>query len=238
MGSCVGWGIEVIFRRFFSRANPGRKWINPGFLNGPYLPLYGFGLCFLYLIASLEKYSLIKNAVWNKIFLFIVMALLMTAIEYIAGIIFIKGMKVKLWDYSKQWGNIQGIICPLFSFFWALLGAVYYFFIHPYILSALLWLSNNLAFSFVIGFFYGVLIIDVVSSTQIIVKIRRFAADNNFVVKYDEFRENIRKSNLERKEKAHFLLSMRSSVSLKEHLLQYGDKIKEKISERKEDKIQ
>lgn len=55
IGSTIGWGIEVIFRRFFSSANPERKWINPGFLNGPYLPLYGFGLCFLYLLASLEK---------------------------------------------------------------------------------------------------------------------------------------------------------------------------------------
>ena len=44
IGSCLGWCMEVFFRRFFSRANPERKWINPGFLAGPYLPLYGFGL--------------------------------------------------------------------------------------------------------------------------------------------------------------------------------------------------
>ena len=31
--------IGSFFRRFFSI----RKWINPGFLNGPYLPMYGFG---------------------------------------------------------------------------------------------------------------------------------------------------------------------------------------------------
>ena len=32
IGSMAGWGIEVVFRRFFSSANPERKWINPGFL--------------------------------------------------------------------------------------------------------------------------------------------------------------------------------------------------------------
>ena len=32
IGSCLGWCMEVFFRRFFSRANPERKWINPGFL--------------------------------------------------------------------------------------------------------------------------------------------------------------------------------------------------------------
>ena len=54
IGAITGWVIEVLFRRFLSSANPERKWINPGFCTGPYLPLYGVGLCMLYLIASLE----------------------------------------------------------------------------------------------------------------------------------------------------------------------------------------
>ena len=36
IGSVLGWGLEVIFRRFFS----AHRWVNPGFLVGPYLPLY------------------------------------------------------------------------------------------------------------------------------------------------------------------------------------------------------
>ena len=55
IGAITGWVIEVLFRRFLSSANPERKWINPGFCTGPYLPLYGVGLCMLYLIASLEQ---------------------------------------------------------------------------------------------------------------------------------------------------------------------------------------
>lgn len=55
IGSMAGWGIEVVFRRFFSSANPERKWINPGFLSGPYLPLYGFSLCVLFLLSLLVK---------------------------------------------------------------------------------------------------------------------------------------------------------------------------------------
>ena len=51
----------------------------------------------------------------------------MTAIEYIAGIIALKGFHVVLWDYSNEWGNIQGIICPKFSLFWGLLGVAYYY---------------------------------------------------------------------------------------------------------------
>ena len=81
------------------------------------------------------------------------MAIAMTVIELIAGEIFIVKMHVKLWDYTGNKFNYKGIICPLYSLIWAALGAVYYFFIHPYILDALNWLANNLAFSFFIGFF-------------------------------------------------------------------------------------
>lgn len=44
-GSFIGYVIEVFFRRFVS----AKRWINPGFLNGPCLPLYGFSLLFLYI---------------------------------------------------------------------------------------------------------------------------------------------------------------------------------------------
>ncbi|WP_297668693.1 putative ABC transporter permease [Thomasclavelia sp.] len=115
IGATTGWAIEVLFRRFLSSANPERKWINPGFCTGPYLPLYGVGLCLLYLIASLEQYSFVKNPFWNKALLFLAMAVFMTVIEYIAGILILKSSKVRLWDYRNEFGNIQGIICPKFS---------------------------------------------------------------------------------------------------------------------------
>lgn len=50
IGSVLGWVLELFYRRFISSANPERKWINPGFCVGPYVPLYGSGLCILYLL--------------------------------------------------------------------------------------------------------------------------------------------------------------------------------------------
>ena len=208
VGSLSGWCLEVVFRKFFSGANPQQRWINPGFLVGPYLPLYGFGLCTLYLLAGLENFSVISDPFWNKVVLFIAMAVAMTVIEYIAGVIFILGMHIKLWDYSDQWGNIKGIICPLFSFFWAVLGAIYYFLIHPYILDALQWLSVNLAFSFVVGFFYGIFLIDVCYSMEVMSKIRRFARENEVVVKYEQLRERLRKEREERVQRARFFITL------------------------------
>lgn len=171
VGSLTGWVLELFYRRFVSQ----KKWVNPGFLSGPYLPIYGFGLVLLYLIASLETRIDFDNEVLEKLFLFFLMMLGMTIVEYIAGIICLKHFKMRLWDYTDRWGNIQGVICPLYSFLWSILGAVYYFLIHPRILRSLEWLSRNLAFSFFIGLFYGILIMDMRHSTQIVLAIKKFA---------------------------------------------------------------
>lgn len=41
IGSCFGWVLELLYRNLTHRH---KKWINPGFCTGPYLPIYGFGL--------------------------------------------------------------------------------------------------------------------------------------------------------------------------------------------------
>ncbi len=218
IGSVSGWVLEVFFRRFFSSANPEHKWINPGFCTGPYLPLYGCGLCLLYLIAQLEQSGFIADPFWSKLVLFLVMAVCMTAIEYIAGLYSLKVAKVRLWDYSDEWGNIQGIICPRFSLFWAILGAVYYFFIHPCILGILEWLSCNLAFSFVIGLFFGVFLVDVVNSAKLVSKLKHYAEENNVIIRYEAIKADIRRKHDQAKHRYHFFRPFQTPLPLSEHL--------------------
>lgn len=222
IGCVLGWCLEVVYRRFAPH-NKDRKWINPGFLVGPYLPLYGFGLCSLFLLARLEVFFDLGNSFINKAVLFLIMAVSMTILELIAGLIFIKGMHVKLWDYSNEWLNYKGIICPKFSLFWALLGALYYFAIDPDIINALNWFNDNLAFSFVLGVFFGCHFIDFCYSTQIIVKIKQLAKEYNIQVKYEELKQSILRENNKNHEKRHFFFSFRSEVSLSEHLKRYAD---------------
>lgn len=224
-GSMIGWTLELLFRRFFSKANPERRWINPGFLTGPYLPLYGFSLCILFALSLIPLP--IENPVVQKICLFLIMAAVITLIEYFTGLIFIKGMKIKLWDYSACFGNIQGIICPLFSFFWYILSAIYYFVIHPHITEWVFWFTNHIAFSFVTGFFYGIFVIDLVYSFNLINKIKAFAVENQVIVRYENFKRHLHNFNEERKEKFHFLFSLRSdTATLTENLKKYLEKIR------------
>ncbi len=221
IGCLVGWAIEVFYRRF-SLANVSRRWINPGFLVGPYLPLYGFGLCALYLLAGIENTAIIREVtVGSKIVLFVVMACVMTLFEYIAGVIFIKGMKVKLWDYSNEKFNLQGIICLRFSIYWAILGAAYYFLVHPYMIKALEWFNQNLEFSFVLGIFFGVFSVDVAYSLEVVAKVRAFAKEHEILVRYEELRQQIRESAEENKEKLHWFLRLYSNNKLLDHLQRY-----------------
>ena len=81
IGSLLGWIIELFFRRFVSQ----KKWVNPGFLTGPYLPIYGFGLATLTVI-----FLLFKDSSLHPVIIILLMGVLMTLIEFIGGSIFRK----------------------------------------------------------------------------------------------------------------------------------------------------
>lgn len=224
-GCLMGWTLELFFRRFLSKNNPEKKWINPGFLVGPALPLYGFGLTMLFIMSlipligseSMEEISLKK-----VIIAILAMGVVMTLIEYIAGLIFIKGMKIKLWDYSNEWGNIQGIICPLFSLIWTVLAALYYFFIQPFMLRLVSWFYHHIAFTFVVGMFFGIFVIDLCYSVNVVSKVRGLAKEYEVVVKYQVLKSQIRKERDEVKAKGRFLLALTTDkTSLAKHLVEY-----------------
>lgn len=209
IGSTAGWVLELLFRHFTNRE---RKWINPGFCTGPYLPLYGFGLCLMYLLCQ-------APIPWGGgVVRLIAMTLGATALEYLAGLVCLKWFHVRLWDYSRMWGNVQGLICPLFTFFWLLIAAVYNYLIHPHILAALEWLSRNLAFSFIIGLFFGVFLVDVCHSAQIIGKLKAFAVENQVVVRYEQIKEHIHAEARRRRQRYHFFTPFRTQQGLQEHL--------------------
>lgn len=208
IGSTFGYVLELFFRRIV-----GGKWVNPGFLSGPYLPIYGFGLCILTII-----YLVFYKLNVHFIFIILLMGISMTFIELIGGLCFLKTGGVKLWDYSDMKGNYKGIICPLFSLIWTFLAAVYYFFIGNKILKAMGWFSNNLSFSFILGIFFGVIIIDFIYSTNALIKIRKFSKKYHFIIKYEEFKKHIKEIQGKRKKKSSFLFPYKQGENLNFYL--------------------
>ena len=223
-GAVGGWVLELLFRRFFSGANPERKWLNPGFLFGPCLPLYGFGTVLLFILSELDHqlFGSFSGTFWYYPVMFVVMALAMTLLEYIVGVVSFKGFHLRLWDYSKLWGNIQGIICPLFTFFWGVIGAAYYIFIHPMLINLVNWMNLNEIYSFFIGIYFGIFIIDVFYSFNVVNKIRSWAKENNVIVKLEEFKLSIKLKTEKIKQKYNFLLSFKSKNALRDELNDYN----------------
>lgn len=212
VGCMLGYVLEVFFRRFVS----AKKWVNPGFMSGPWLPLYGFGLVIMfiisYLILSLMPSNMkFYNPTGNLFNLdykcgptiydlipISIMGVSMILLEFIAGLIFVKGCKVRLWDYTNMKGNILGIICPLFSVLWFIVAIIYYYGINPFAYSAFNISFNymfgntssgsaaHFGFIFVLGLVYGIFIIDFIKSVGLFSKISKIAKQSGLVARYEK----------------------------------------------------
>ncbi len=225
-GSVTGWLIELFFRRFLDPVErKKKKWVNPGFFVGPYLPIYGSGLIVLYGLGHISIPSIgAEHPILEKLLIFVIMAACMTFLEFVTGMIFINHLHLQLWDYSSYWGNIKGVICPLFSAFWYALAAFYYLVLHPRVLGALDWLSKNLAFSFFIGFFYGIFFLDIIYSFQLTIKLKRLADEYQIVIKYNAYKSKLIEIREEAKERSYFFFSSRlSSISPREVFERYRE---------------
>jgi len=208
LGCVLGWVLEFLFRNLISHKGPkGKYFINPGFCKGPWLPIYGIGLTAMCLIATLVT-SLMSiefvYSVWGIILVILILGATMIIIEFIGGYLLRKRYNLRLWDYRDRPGNIMGIVCPLFSLIWTGVGAFYYLVVHRFAIGRIIWLSNHLAFSFFIGAFFGLFILDLIVSRQEAAIIKRFANEHDVVVQYELLKEMIQAKLKEDEEKRSF----------------------------------
>lgn len=215
IGCTFGWILELFYRRLAHG-----YWVNPGFLVGPYLPIYGFGLCALTVI-----YLTFYEMNLPSILVIILMGAAMTLIEFIGGLSFVN-KPVKLWDYSNNWGNYKGIICPLFSIIWTFISALYYFFLSEFILDKVIWFNNHIIFSFVLGMFMATIIIDFAYSTKLLSKVRKYAKESGATIRYEEFKKTVKEHQQKAKEKYSFIFPLKSSMDLKPYVHNYKKYIK------------
>lgn len=185
IGSLVGWFIELFFRRFVSQ----KKWMNPGFLTGPYLPIYGFGVVVLYGVSNIPLG--INIVAWDVIVRILIIGVGMTLIEFIAGLIFIKGFGIKLWDYSNRKGNIMGIICPIFSLAWLVVGSLYYFLLNPLLVEGITWISENLIYTYFVGGVMGMMLVDFSYSIHLATKLKEFKELGD--LRFEDFKKEFKK---------------------------------------------
>ena len=231
IGSVTGYVIELLFRRFVSQ----KRWVNPGFMVGPYIPLYGFGTAILYGLSNvpIAKFGLPNWA--NVLIILVTIGIALTLIELVAGLIFIKGLHMKLWDYSNQWGNFKGLICPLFSLIWFGAGAAYYFLLNPILIRALLFIAEYPIYVFFTGVVIGMIMVDFAYSLHLATMIKKMS--DMASVKFDELKEVIAdKVAGDKKKKPFYALHFLSKDNIKEYLNAYKEKERE-LAERIKNKI-
>lgn len=90
-----------------------RRFVNRGFMRGPFLPLYGTGGIMMLLVSMPFKDNLFM--------VYIAGCVGATVLEYVTGVVMESLFKVRYWDYSNQKFNFQGHICLSSSLAWGFL---------------------------------------------------------------------------------------------------------------------
>lgn len=158
--SFTGWIIELVYR-----SSNNRKLVNPGFLYGPFVPIYGIGGIFVSLL-------FLKIGAFPVPAQFIIYAAILTSIEYMTGEFFEKFFQLKLWDYSDNRFNINGKVSLLFSTAWGLLALIVVYYVHPVISYAVNKL-NNIESVILSGVMLSYFITDAVFSAASLNRFRR-----------------------------------------------------------------
>lgn len=135
--SILGWLIEVILYLYKKR-----KFINRGFLIGPYCPIYGKAA--LLVILLLTKY------VDEPIALYVLSIFICSLVEYTGSFILEKIFKTSWWDYSNKRFNINGRICLETMLPFGVMGTLALYFLQPKIEYVVSLLSNNFKSTLVI----------------------------------------------------------------------------------------
>ncbi len=118
--SIAGWILEVCYRSV-----PAGRFVNPGLLTGPYLPLYGTGALLLIMDISIfgRSFIIIKIAGYF---------LTTTGLELVSALAAHYFFNTSLWDYSDQRFNFKGHICLKYSIYWIMLAFGFEYLIMPF----------------------------------------------------------------------------------------------------------
>ena len=125
LGWCVEVGYHVIKMRRFE--NRGLAW-------GPFCSVYGVGICLCSILLSRVD-SFLLTALFSMA--------IATAVELFVGFFTDRVLSLRLWNYSKEKGNILGYVCPKFSVAWGIACALVIELL-PLIDPLILWLDAPL----------------------------------------------------------------------------------------------
>ena len=152
--SFIGWCMEVL-----TVLIPKKKFVNRGFLIGPYCPIYGYG-CLLIII-------LLKNNLYDPLALFLKAIVICSLLEYFTSFFMEKLFNARWWDYSNKKFNINGRICLETMLPFGILACLVMYVLNPFFESKIN-LLPDLAVLIIAGILFVIYLVDNVVSFKII----------------------------------------------------------------------
>ena len=161
--SFAGWLMETIRVSIKSK-----RFIDRGFLIGPYCRVYGCGLVFL--IIALNNY---KD---NLLTLFLLSMVYCGILEYFTSWIMEKIFNARWWDYTDRKFNLNGRVCLGNLLPFGIAGTIIVKFINPYVEKLFIIIPTKVLNIITISFMI-VFSIDVIVSYFIIYRLRKVSKD-------------------------------------------------------------
>lgn len=128
--SVIGWLIEIVVV-----GTEEKKFINRGFMIGPYLPIYGYSS--IIMIFYLNHY---KD---NIITVFLLAVVVCSIMEYLVSYFLEKMFNARWWDYSTRKFNINGRVCLTNAFAFGLLGVLLVYIVNPFLEGLLIKINSK-----------------------------------------------------------------------------------------------
>jgi uncharacterized membrane protein len=128
--SILGYICEVIYCSV-----PLKRWVNRGFLYGPWIPVYGFGA-----LAAIA----IQQVAPHPVAFFMLSVLVISIIEYLTGWLLERVFHLRLWDYRDHTFQLHGRICLQNALIFGFLALVVGYIIHPFFASRITILPERL----------------------------------------------------------------------------------------------
>lgn len=150
--SFIGWCVEVLLGYIRNK-----KFVDRGFLLGPYCPIYGYGGILMVL--------LLNKHIDSPLTLFILAIVLCLILEYMTSYFMELIFKARWWDYSDKKFNINGRVCLEYAVLFGIGGLIIMYVVHPFILGIVSKLSLKLLLVIGIALFVLFLIDNIVSFT-------------------------------------------------------------------------
>ena len=145
-----------------------KKFVDRGFLVGPYCPIYGCGVILITLL--LQKYA------DDVVVTFFLSVIICGTLEYLTSYIMEKIFKTRWWDYSNNKFNINGRICLETLVPFGIGGVLVLFVFNPF-LEKIINLIPDLALNIVTGVLCVLFLIDCIVSFKIILNLKEMTKE-------------------------------------------------------------